>query len=270
MGIPLIAGRTFTEADTSTAPPVVVISRSFAREFFPDENPLGQRLTFGAPAAAQWATIVGVVGDVRDLGLDSAPDIDIYAPYQQSVLPYNPLNHMSVVIATDERPGGVAAAALGAVRDVDKDLPMPVAEPMAAVYAGSMAARRFNLLLLGTFAVIAVVLAGVGIDGVISYSTARRTHELGIRMALGASAGQVFRLVVGQGIFLAIVGLAIGLGGALALAGVLRNMLFGVTSTDPATFAGVSALLVAVALVACYVPAVSAMKVDPMVALRHE
>jgi putative ABC transport system permease protein len=268
MGIPLIAGRTFTEADASAAPPVVVVSASFAHRFFPSANPLGQRLTFGE--TGPWATIVGVVGDVRDLGLDADPDIDIYAPYQQSVLPYNPLNYMTLVIRAEGDPRSLAAGVLNTLHGLDKDLPLPAPESMAAVYAGSLEERRFDLLLLGTSAAIGVILAAVGIYGVISYSTAQRTHEVGIRMALGATTQDVLLQVVGRGLLLTTMGVAMGLAGALALARVLRNMLFGVTASDPATFAGVSLLLIAIAALACYVPARRATKVDPMVALRYE
>jgi len=268
MGIPRIAGRTFTVTDTSPSPPVVVVSSSFAHRFFPNANPLGQHLTFGE--TGPWATIVGVVGDVRDLGLDTDPDIDIYAPYQQSVLPYNPLNYMTLVIRAGGDPRSLAAGIINTLHGLDRDLPLPVPEPMAVVYAGSLEARRFDLLLLGTFAAIAVILAGVGIYGVISYSTAQRTHEVGIRMALGAAAKDVFLQVVGRGLLLTTLGVAIGLAGALALARVLRNMLYGVTSGDPATFVGVSALVMVTAALACYVPARRATKVDPIVSLRYE
>jgi len=164
MNIPLIKGRTFTKADASSAPPVVIISQSFARRFFPNEDPLGQHITFADPAAAApWPTIVGVVGDVRDLGLDRDPDIEIYAPYQQNVLPYNPLPYMSLVVSTVLGPSTLTSGVLAKIHELDKNLPLPVAEPMTAVYSASISARRFNTLLLSMFACIATILAAIGI-----------------------------------------------------------------------------------------------------------
>jgi predicted permease len=271
MNIPLTQGRTFTKDDASSAPPVVVVSQSFVRRFFPNENPIGQRLTFGeTTAAGSWATIVGVVENVRDLGLDSHPDVNIYAPYEQKVLPYNPLPVMFVVVKTTSNPSRLVSAVLAAMHDIDRNLPLPVAKPMTEVYAASISARRFNMLLLTLFAGIATILAGIGIYGVISYSVARRTHEIGIRMALGANPRNVLGLILGQGLLMASLGLCIGLAGAFVLTRVLKNMLFGITPTDFTTFAVVSVLLVSVALLASYIPARRAMNVDPMVALRYE
>lgn len=271
MSIPLIKGRPFTNADSGSSPPVVIISQSFARRFFPKEDPLGRHLTFAPEATAQpWPTIVGVVGDVRDLALDAQPDIEVYAPYQQSLLPYNPLPYMTLVVGTVGDPNSLASTVLAKIHETDKALPRPEAEPMASVYSGSISARRFNMLLLSIFAIIATILAAIGIYGVVSYLVARRTHEIGIRVALGAEARDVLALVVGQGLLLAIFGVAIGLVGALALTRVLEKMLFGVTSTDLTTFAGVSTLLIGIVLVACYVPARRAMRIDPMAALRYE
>jgi putative ABC transport system permease protein len=271
MNIPLIKGRTFTKADASSAPPVVIISKSFARRFFPNEDPLGQHITFADPAAAApWPTIVGVVGDVRDLALDADPDIEIYAPYQQSVLPYNPLPYMSLVVATVGEPSSLSSAVLAEIHEIDKNLALPEMEPMTAVYSASISARRFNTLLLGIFAGIATILAAIGIYGLISYLVTRRTHEIGVRMALGAEPRNILALIVGRGLLLAMFGVIIGLAGALAVTRVLAKMLFGVTTTDLATFAGVSALLIGIVLVASYVPARRAMRVDPMIALRYE
>ena len=271
MNIPLIKGRTFTRVDASSAPPVVIISQSFARRFFPNEDPLGQHITFGDPAAAApWPTIVGVVGDVRDLALDADPDIEIYAPYQQNVLPYNPLPYMSLVVSTAGDPSSLTSAVLAEIHELDKNLPLPEAEPMTAVYSASISARRFNMLLLSIFAGIATVLAGVGVYGVISYLVTRRTHEIGVRIALGAEPRNVLALIVGRGLLLAMFGVIIGLAGALAVTRVLAKMLFGVTATDLATFAGVSALLIGIVLMACYIPARRAMRVDPTIALRYE
>jgi putative ABC transport system permease protein len=271
MRIPLIKGRTFTTSDTSSAPPVVVISQSFAHHFFQNEDPVGHQLTFGAPTAlASWATIVGVVGDVRDLGLDAQPDIDIYAHYEQSALPYNPLSSMSLVVCTIGDPNGISDAMLGEIRTLDKDLPLPSVEAMADVYAASISARRFNMLVLGIFAVISIALAGVGIYGVISYSVAQRTHEIGVRMALGAQRGDVLRMVVGQGLLLTGTGVAIGVVGAFGLTRFLAGFLYQVHPLDTVTFAGVVVLLEAVALLASYLPACRATEVDPIAALKYE
>jgi len=270
MNIPLIKGRTFTKADASSAPPVVIISQSFARRFFPNEDPLGQHITFADPAAAPWPTIVGVVGDVRDLALDADPDIEIYTPYQQNVLPYNPLPYMSLVVSTVGDPSSLTSGVLAELHELDKNLPLPEAAPMTTVYSASISARRFNTLLLSIFAGIATILAATGIYGVISYLVTRRTHEIGVRIALGAEARNILALIVGRGLLLAVFGVTIGLAGALAVTRVLAKMLYGVTTTDPTTFVGVSALLIGIVLVACYVPARRAMRVDPMVALRYE
>jgi putative ABC transport system permease protein len=213
---------------------------------------------------------VGVVGDVRDLALDADPDIEIYSPYQQNVLPYNPLPYMSLVVATVGEPSSLTSSVLAEIHGLDKNLPLPEAEPMAAVYSASISARRFNTLLLSIFAGIATILAAIGIYGVISYLVTRRTHEIGVRIALGANARDILALIVGRGLLLAIFGVFIGLAGALAVTRVLAKMLFGVTTTDLTTFAGMSALLIGIVFVACYVPARRAMRVDPLVALRYE
>ena len=272
MGIPLISGRPFSEADTSSASPVVVINQTFARRFFPNENPIGQHLKFGvAEGSNPWLTIVGEVGDVRGFGLDKQPNSEMYiSSQQQNFLPYNPLPRMYVVVRTTNDPNSIAAAVLGAVRELDKDLPLPKAHTMEEVLATSIGERHSNMLLLGMFALIAMILAGVGIYGVICYSVAQRTHEIGVRLALGAQSRDIVTLVVGNGMKLALIGIAFGLGGAVALTRLMVNLLYGVTPTDVMTFIAVSVALMIVAFVACYLPARRAMKVDPMIALRNE
>jgi putative ABC transport system permease protein len=272
MGIRLIEGRAFSEADTDSSPPVVVVNQTFARRFFPNGNPIGRHLKFGGMSSANpWLTIIGVVGDVRGFGVDKQPNSEIYLSYQQqSFLPYNPLPHMYLVVRAKSDPNNVTAAVLGAVRELDKGLPPPQAQTMETILASSIAERRANMLLLGVFALIAVVLAGVGIYGVISYSVAQRTHEIGVRMALGAQSRDVMALVVGNGMRLALTGIVIGLIGAAALTRWMRSLLFGVTPTDAVTFIVVALALMVVAFVACYSPARRATKVDPIIALRIE
>jgi predicted permease len=273
MGISLVAGRTFSNADTNSSPLVALINQSLARRFFQgDETPIGKRIKFGPPASSHpWLTIVGVVGDVRNLGLDKESKIEIYLPYQQhSALPYNPLASMQLVVRTKGDPSNLTASVIREVHNLDKDIPLPSPQPMEAVYAASMSARRFIMLLLGLFASVALMLTSVGIYGVISYSVARRTHEVGIRMALGASQREILRLILQNGLSLILIGVAAGLGGALALTRLLTGMLYGVSTTDTVTFLGVAAVLASVALFACYIPARRAMYVEPMVALRYE
>lgn len=271
MGIPLVEGRTFTQADASSALGVVVISESVARRFFPNVNSIGQRIKFGTPEEAiPWATIIGVVGDVRDLGLDKQPDMSIYGSYLQSVLPYNALPYMSLLVHTARDPIRFATAILETVGDVDKNLPLPRAESMESVYAASIAARRFNMLLVGLLAGLALILAALGIYGVISYSVARRTQEIGIRMALGAEKRDVMRLVIGQGLAFALAGLGIGIVGAFGVTRFLSGFLYGIEPTDPATFVTVALILSGVAFLASYIPARRASRIDPNVALRYE
>jgi predicted permease len=274
MKIPLVAGRAFTSADDASAQPVAIVSRGFARKYFAGEDPLGQRVTFSSnPAAGPWATIVGVVGDVHDLGLNRQPDVAIYTPYQQALLPYNPLSEMTLVAATAPAVGGparIAPGALDAVRGIDHALPLPHTRPMVEVYASSIAARRLDMQFLLAFAGIAVGLAAIGIYGVIAYSVAQRTHEIGVRVAIGARPSDILGLVLGASARMVAIGMLIGLAGAALLTRFIAAMLFGVTPRDPLTFAAVAVLLAAVALVASYVPARRAMKVDPIIALRHE
>lgn len=268
MGIPLISGRAFSDTDGS-AIPVALINQSFARRFFANENAIGQHLRFDT--ASPWITIVGIVGDVRGFGLDKDAKSEIYLDYQQqSFFPSNTLPRMHLVMRTTGDPNAVAAATLESIREIDKALPSPQARTMETVLAASIAERRSNMLLLGVFAVVALILTGVGIYGVISYSVTQRTQEIGIRMALGAQSRDVLQLVIRQGMTLALIGVCIGLAGAIALTRVLATMLFGVGAKDPLTFVAVAVLLSIVAFVACYIPARRATKVDPLIALRCE
>jgi putative ABC transport system permease protein len=272
MGIPLVAGREFSEADTSSAPPVGLINQSFARRFFPNQNPIGQRFKFDSSKTPnQWITIVGVVGDVRGFGLDKQPSSEIYLAYQQpDVSSFNPLPFMNLVVRTAGKPNSATASVLAAVHEFDKDLPLPRARTMENLLAASMGARRFNMVLLGVFAGLATILAMIGIYGMISYSVAQRTREIGIRMALGARRFDVMKLVLRNGMILALSGVAVGLAGALALTRLLESLLVGVTPTDAVTFSIVTFGLLLIALLACYIPARRATRVDPLVALRYE
>ena len=269
LAVPLRRGRAFDERDTPNASRVVLINETLARRYFAGQDPVGRHLIVASIAdLAKPATceIVGVVGDVKHDGLDAAPEAAYYLPYQQATLPFMTL----VVRGAGGNPAALVAGARTSVAQLDKDLPVTDIKPMSDWLSASVAPRRFNMLLLGGFALLALCLAAVGIYGVMAYSVAQRTHEIGVRIALGAQTRDVLRLVVGQGMTLTLVGVAAGLLGALALTRVLATLLFGVTATDPLVFAGVTLLLALVALLACYIPARRAARVDPMIALRQE
>jgi putative ABC transport system permease protein len=269
LGIPLVEGRAFSDTDDRSAIPVALINQSFARRFFPSQNPVGQHLRF--ESTSPWITIVGVVGDVRGFGLDKEAKSEIYLPYQQqSFLPFNPLPQMYLVVRTSGDPNSIAPLALAAVRDIDKDLPRPQVRTMETLLAASIAERRSNMILLGVFAIIALILTAVGIYGVISYSVTQRTQEIGIRMALGAQSRDVITLVMRNGMRLVLLGIAIGLAGALVLTRWMAALLFGISTTDATTFLLTALLLAGIALLACWVPARRATKVDPLVALKYE
>ncbi|HEV2915194.1 MAG TPA: ABC transporter permease [Pyrinomonadaceae bacterium] len=266
LGIPLLKGRNFSSQDTSNAPKVLIINETLARRYFPGEDPIGKRVT---PTIAEnfTAEIIGIVGDVRHMTLDTEVTPEFYVSHLQLPQPY-----MTIVAraAESSNAASLTAGLRSAVQQVDADQPLSDVRTMEQVLADSTARRRFNTLLLGLFASLALVLAAVGIFGVMSYSVTQRTHEIGIRMALGARESDVLRMIVGQGMILAVIGLAVGLAAAFGLTRLMSSLLYGVSATDPLTFAGVSLLLAAVALVASYIPARRATKVDPMVALRYE
>ena len=272
MGIPLIAGRAFSETDDGSATPVALINQTFARRFFLNESPIGQHLRFGS--VNPWITIVGIVGDVRGFGLDKQPKSEIYLPYQQQRwLPYNPLLRCIWSCARLAIRTVLPRRCLRSVRELDeldKDLPLPKTETMETVLATSIAERLSNMLYLGGFALIALILTGVGIYGIVSYSVAQRTQEIGIRMALGAQRKDLLQMVLRQGARMIAAGLALGLAGSLALGRVISTLLFGVKATDWPTYLAVALTLVLVSLLAAYVPSRRAAKVDPMVALRCE
>jgi predicted permease len=267
LGIPLLRGRTFTDQDNEKAPLAGMINAMVAHRFFPNEDPIGMRFMFGHPSSdpPKWFTIVGVVSDTRLYGLANPARLEVYLPFRQ-----NPRNSMALVVKSGADPASLTSAVREAVQSIDKDQPVFAISTMEELLRNSVATRRMTLVLLGLFSGLALVLGAIGIYGVISYSVAQRTHEIGIRMALGAPRGDVFRLVVGEGLKLAGVGIAIGIVAAFGLARLMSSLLFGISATDFETFAGVAVLLALVALLACYVPARRAMRVDPTVALRYE
>jgi putative ABC transport system permease protein len=261
MNVPLLSGRLFVPDDWKL-PNVIVINQTMARRFWPAGNALGKRINLCSFAATPcWSTIVGIVADVRQFGLESAPTNDAY--FTGGWTPY-------LVIRTATVPSAVANAVADTVHKIDPNLPVTEIMTMDDVLSDSVSSRRFSSVLIGLFAALALLLAAVGIYGVMSYVVRQRTHEIGIRMALGAEAKDIRALVIGRGARLALTGVALGCAGALGLGHLLRAMLFDVKSSDPVTFVAVAVLLIGVALLACYVPARRAMRVDPIVALRYE
>lgn len=266
MGIPLRRGRLFTERDTKDSPRVALINETMAKKMFPDEDPIGKRITFdNRQKNPEWFEIVGIVGDVKQYGLDQVTTMQTYEPYTQQTFPY-----MTLVVRTAGDPINLSAAIRSEVMKLDKEQPATNIKTLNEFFSTSIAQQRFSVVLLGVFAAVALVLAAVGIYGVLSYAVTQRTHEIGIRMALGAGRRDVLRLVVGQGMLLTVIGVAGGLVAAFALTRLMASLLFGVTATDAMTFASVASVLLAVALLACYIPARRATKVDPLVALRYE
>jgi len=266
MRIPLLRGRFFSEQDSPLTPNVAIISETLAQRYFPNENPIGRQMSFGFPPTTNVSReIVGVVGDVRDEALSRNPGPMMYVPFAQA-----PLYGGEVVVRSSLSASSVAAGIRQAVHSVDKNLPVTDVESFPEAVGASVAQERFRTLLLGSFSGIALVLAAVGIFGVISYSTSQRTHEIGIRMALGAQQGNVLRLILGQGVKLVLLGLGTGFVAALLLTRLMASLLFGVSATDPLTFGAVAIALFGVAVTACYIPARRVMRVEPIIALRHE
>jgi putative ABC transport system permease protein len=274
MNIPLIRGRLFTEADHESAEPVAIISQRVAETVFRTEDPIGQRVLSTNDATSRgdfnqpdrWPRIVGIVGDVKHFGLESRDSADLYVCYMQRP---RRISGMTVVVRARDEATTLAASLRQEVKAIDKNLPVSVAA-MDQVFARTTATRRFNAILVGVFAALALVLSMIGLYGVMSYAVSQSTREIGIRLALGAQTGDILKLVIGNGMILSVIGVVIGLIGAFALTRLMVGLLYGVTATDALTFVVVSLLLVIVALMACYIPARRAMKVDPMVALRYE
>ncbi|MGH9574861.1 MAG: ADOP family duplicated permease [Candidatus Acidiferrales bacterium] len=283
MDIRLLRGRDISDADTASAPPVVVINQTMARTFWPSRNPLGQRIAFttdknptwfGADNSPTWMTVIGVVKDpmLHDWTGRPYPELYVSAFQDQSFLGIagTHADYITLAVRTAGDPAALTPSVKSAIWSLDGDLPISNVLTMDNVIAEANAQPRFEMLLLGVFAAVALALAAVGIYGVISYSVARRTHEIGIRISLGASRKDVLLLIIHQGLTLALIGSAIGLASAFMLARLMTKLLYGVAPTDPVTFAGVAALLIAVALLACYIPARRAMRIDPVSAMRCE
>jgi putative ABC transport system permease protein len=264
LGVPLLRGRYFTEHDAAGGAPVTIISESLAHQFFGGRDPVGTRLKQSGPGFGDnWMEIVGVVGDVKYMGVGRESDAAYYEAFSQS---YTQLTHL--VVRTSGRASAVAEGLRRAIQSVDPGVTLAQIATMQDSMATDVSQPRFNTMLLAIFAAIAVVLAAIGIYGVIAWSVARRTHEIGVRMALGAAQADVWRMVIRQAAGLALMGIALGLAGSLALTRVLATLLYGTSATDPLTFVAVASGLLAVALLAAFVPARRATRISPVVALR--
>jgi putative ABC transport system permease protein len=265
LGIPLIRGRIFDEHDGADSPHVAAISESLARERWPDQDPIGHTIEFGnMDGDLRLLTIVGVVGDVHEYGLDVPARPTVYVNLFQ-----RPRPAITLTMLSDADTQSVTLAAREILQELNPEIPGRF-RTFSQVYSASLGSRRFNVILVGFFGIVALILATVGVFGVMAYSVGRRTREIGVRVALGASSGDVVKMILNQGLRTVFIGVAIGIAGALVLTRVLESLLFGVTATDPLTFSGVTVLLVGAALLACSVPARRATRVDPMVALRYE
>ena len=265
LGIPLIRGRLFDGRDGANAPHVAVISESLARDRWPNQDPIGHTIQFGnMDGDVRLLTIVGIVGDTHQYGLEAPPRPTVYVNLFQ-----RPRAVIAVTMLSDADARSVTSAARAVLQDLNPEIPARF-RTLSQVYAASLGSRRFNVILIGFFGITALLLATAGVFGVMAYSVSRRTREIGVRVALGAGSGTVLRMILGQGLRTIFIGVAIGIAGSLALTRTVKSLLFGVTATDPLTFGSVTLLLVGTALLACYIPARRATKVDPMVALRHE
>ena len=262
LGVPLVKGRFFDDSDSADARPVAMLSESLARQAFKGHDPLGQR--FESLTGGTKYTIIGVVADTRNSALDREPLPEVFTPYLQQ--PHS----MTFLVRTTGDPGSLASAVRSAVFSIDKNQPISELQTMNHVLAAAIAPRRFRMLLVGLFALLALALATVGVYGVMMTSISQRTHEIGIRVALGAQRRDVMKLVLGQGALLGVGGVAVGVCAALWLMHYASTQLFGVTPTDPLTFCCASIVLIIACLLAAYLPARKVTKADPMTALRYE
>jgi putative ABC transport system permease protein len=266
MSIPLLEGRVFTAVDKTDSPPVVMVSETTARRFWPGESALGKHIKVGQSTSRnEWLTVVGIVKDVRQFDLVTEPKPQMYLPYTQVEF-FEP---RALIIRTNFDPLSLARTVRQTVWEIDKDQPVSDISSMEEIVSDSVARQRFSMLLLGVFAGLALVLAAVGIYSVMSYSVAQRTREIGIRMALGAQRSDVLKMTVAHGLRLVLTGMAIGLAAASVLTRLMSTLLFGISPTDPLTFISISIVLVSVAVLASYIPALRATRVDPMFALRY-
>lgn len=268
MNIPLLQGRNINAQDRAETPMVGLVNEKFVHEYFPNENPIGARIRWARGPKPQWMTIVGVVGDVKHFGLNQPEESAFYYSYLQSDQPWK--RWMYLVVRSKADSTALVNQVKNEIWAIDKLLPVTKVEAMTDVMSTSIASQRFNMTLMSIFAITALLLAMIGIYGVIAFSVTQRSHEIGIRLALGAQTRDVLSLVLGQGLRLALIGISIGLAGAYALTRLMASLLFGVSATDPTTFFVIAALLTVVALLASYIPARRATKVDPIVALRYE
>jgi predicted permease len=264
MEIPLLKGRYFNENDKTGEPEVVIVDETLANRFWPNQNPIGKRLQQrGKPDS--WKTVVGVINSARQYSTEKEPPITVYYPHEQYVA-----RNMYVLVRTTSDPASMAAAVTREIQAADPELPVFDVNTMEQRLYDSLARQRFSMFLLGVFAAVALILAAIGIYGVMTYWVNQRIHEIGIRMALGAQPGNILRLVIRQALLLVSVGIVIGLAGAFALTRVMSGLLFGISATDRLTFILLSLLLAGIALLSSYLPARRASRVDPMVALRYE
>jgi putative ABC transport system permease protein len=268
MGIPLLKGRSIADTDTETSPLVGLINEKLAQRYFKDQDPIGKQFMWGRVTpgkAPKWMTVVGIVADTKLYGLDNPSRFEVYVPYRQ-----NEQQDMHVVVRSSVDPGSLTSSVREALASVDKNQPAFGIATMQKMESDAVSDRRSTLLLLSVFSGFALLLAGMGIYGVIAFSTARRTHEIGIRVALGAQRGDILRMILGECARLAFLGVGIGVVAALGLTRLMSTMLYGVGASDPLTFVAVAGILILVAFAACWLPARRAMRVDPMIALRYE
>jgi putative ABC transport system permease protein len=266
LGIPLLHGRLFTDQDNENAPQVAIVNDAFARTWWPNDNPVGKRVKLsGLSAATSWTTVVGVIADARTESLEEADVPQIYECLFQGTD-----DELVLFLRGRLDPAAIPEEVRLQAQSINPELPVFGAATLSDVVSGSLSQRRFSMEMVLLFSLTALLLAGLGIYGTISYLVSERTHEIGIRLALGAKRGEIMRMILRQGLALAVAGAALGLVGAVIVSHLMAGLLYGVSPSDPLTFVGVTLVLLAVALAACYIPAIRAMRLDPLVALRYE